>query len=303
MAELDYDEFRGGEGLQLPSLGRLLNLAGALVSTGLIVGLGWWGYQLVVRDVSGVPVVRALEGPMRVAPESPGGELTPHTGLAVNNVPAEGIAEAPAERLTLAPGAEGLTDEDMPAGELPVLTASASTAVADAGTQPDPMPAAVPDSASQSEIDSLISAALAEASGNDADPGASTITLVSPDIGGVAKSLIPLARPGSLVGAEPLPVAADGFVSLAPGNVAEGARLAQLGAFDSAEVAMKEWARLAGLFPEFMTDKARVIEEAQSGGKTFFRLRAHGFEDLNDARRFCAALVAGGVNCIPVKQR
>jgi hypothetical protein len=35
----------------------------------------------------------------------------------------------------------------------------------------------------------------------------------------------------------------------------------------------------------------------------FYRLRAHGFTDLSDARRFCAAFVAGGVDCIPVVTR
>ena len=52
-----------------------------------------------------------------------------------------------------------------------------------------------------------------------------------------------------------------------------------------------------------MTDKARVIEQAQSGGKVFYRLRAHGFRDISDARRFCAALVAEEIGCIPVLQR
>ena len=39
----------------------------------LVVGIGVWGYKLLVRDVSGVPVVRAVEGPMRIQPENPGG--------------------------------------------------------------------------------------------------------------------------------------------------------------------------------------------------------------------------------------
>ena len=43
-----------------------------------------------------------------------------------------------------------------------------------------------------------------------------------------------------------------------------------------------------------------MIQKAQSGGRTFYRLRAHGFEDLADARRFCALLVAEGPDCIPV---
>ena len=66
----------------------LLNWIGALTSLALIAGLSAWGYQLAVRDVSGVPVIVALEGPMRVAPEDPGGQLAAHQGLAVNAVAA-----------------------------------------------------------------------------------------------------------------------------------------------------------------------------------------------------------------------
>ena len=45
--------------------------------------------------------------------------------------------------------------------------------------------------------------------------------------------------------------------------------------------------------------KARVVQEAKSGGRTFWRLRAGGFASKDEARRFCAALIAEGVDCIP----
>ena len=82
-----------------------------------------------------------------------------------------------------------------------------------------------------------------------------------------------------------------------------GTRLAQLGAFDSAEVARAEWDRLAGRFGDFLDGKQRVIQRAESGGRTFYRLRAMGFADLGDARRFCSALVAERAECIPVVTR
>jgi hypothetical protein len=77
----------------------------------------------------------------------------------------------------------------------------------------------------------------------------------------------------------------------------------QLGAFDTAEIAREEWDRIAGRFPEYFDDRPRVIEEAESGGQTFFRLRAAGFDDLAGSRRFCAVLVAQGTACIPVTVR
>ena len=45
-------------------------------------------------------------------------------------------------------------------------------------------------------------------------------------------------------------------------------------------------------FGALMDGKRRVIETAESGGQTFYRLRVEGFADLDDARRFCAALMA-----------
>ena len=82
-----------------------------------------------------------------------------------------------------------------------------------------------------------------------------------------------------------------------------GTRLVQLGAFETAEIAQSEWGRLSGRFDDFFFGKSPVIQEAQSGGRTFYRLRAEGFEDLSDARRFCAALVAENAACIPVVVR
>ena len=46
-----------------------------------------------------------------------------------------------------------------------------------------------------------------------------------------------------------------------------------------------------------------MIQEAESGGRTFYRLRALGFDDLSDARRFCSVLVAENADCIPVTAR
>ena len=88
-----------------------------------------------------------------------------------------------------------------------------------------------------------------------------------------------------------------------PDTLSKGTRLAQLGAYDSTEVAQAEWARLNGRFGEYMDGKQRVIQKTSSGGRTFYRLRVLGFEDLSDSRQFCAALVAQGADCIPVAVR
>jgi hypothetical protein len=73
----------------------------------------------------------------------------------------------------------------------------------------------------------------------------------------------------------------------------------QLGAFDTAQDARSEWDKIAARFGTLLEGKRRVIQEATSGGRTFYRLRVHGFDDVASARRFCAALLAEQANCIP----
>ena len=77
----------------------------------------------------------------------------------------------------------------------------------------------------------------------------------------------------------------------------------QLGAFDTGEQARGEWTKIAGKFGDLMSGKSAVVQSAISGGRTFYRLRAHGFDGEDDARRFCTALLAEGAACIPVAHR
>jgi hypothetical protein len=79
--------------------------------------------------------------------------------------------------------------------------------------------------------------------------------------------------------------------------------MVQLGAFDDEAGARAEWASLQQRFGDLIAPKALVLQEAQSGGRSFVRLRALGFEDEADARRFCSALLAENATCIPVTHR
>ena len=140
MAELPYSGARQSSSAAY-SLGTLTNYAGAVVSLGLMVGIGVWGYKVVARDVSGVPVVRAASNePMRMAPEKPGGQLAAHQGLSVNEVMAKGGAEKPAERLVLAPKPVDLTEEDQPLAGIvapsPVVRSEAGVSLEESDAEP-----------------------------------------------------------------------------------------------------------------------------------------------------------------------
>ncbi|QDC09941.1 SPOR domain-containing protein [Oceanicola sp. D3] len=327
------DEIDAGPG-RGAAAAKAVNVAGAAMSLALIVGLAVWGYRIVVRDVTGVPVVAAIDGPMRIAPEDPGGEVADHTGLAVNDVAAEGEAAELPEEITLAPGPATLSEEDLPlaamvqreveAAEVAVEEATPASEAED-GDLVEPeiaVAASLPDDVDPNDP-VAVALALAGQVSEGAEPLAATAPEAEPEVvdpekaklaklPGVKRSLRPRLRPAGLKA--PAPGAAEPKASsttVVPESaevaradiVPAGTRLVQLGAFESPEEAARLWARLAGQFDSLMVEKSRLIMEAESGGQTFYRLRAQGFADLSDARRFCAALVAEKAECIPVVAR
>ncbi|MCT8160737.1 SPOR domain-containing protein [Pseudoruegeria sp. SHC-113] len=321
-------------GLPAEQVSKAVKWAGAGLSLALMAGLGFWGYKLALRDVTGVPVVRALEGPMRIAPSDPGGQLADHVGLAVNAVQAQGEAEGMAEEVALAPVAVDVIDADnaglaprpdgIARGErTPVAAATVqpAKAAAPADTQAEAILALADQIAAQAEPLGQVAPNAVAAPSPQAEAEAlqaeetDTIELaaVNPDVipasvPGVARSILPRPRPAGLKATPQGPLAeeegsADGALEVPMEQIAPGTSLVQLGAFDTLDTARNEWSRLAASLSDYLDPKARVIEKAERGGKVFYRLRAAGFEDINDARRFCSALQAEGAECIPVIYR
>ena len=329
---------QGAKAAPVANVATMANWAAATVSLALIAGVGVWGYRLLVRDVTGIPVVEASGGPMRVAPEDPGGALADHQGLAVNAVAGQGTAAPPPERVVLATRPVTLTDEDLPMGAIsapaPVQPREAvrqTVALSDdapaslgAPEPAAPQPQAAPDIAAlpgsvEALADMIASGAtplgeVAEQSGT----GSPLVARTEPEAlaadplpvqegAAVVRSLRPQTRPSGLRTATIAPLApqteAPAVAEADPDSLPPGTRLVQLGAFDSPETARSEWDRLNARFGAFLEGKTRVIQRATSGGRTFYRLRAHGFADLSDTRRFCAELQAGRAECIPVSTR
>jgi hypothetical protein len=334
--------------------GALVQYAGAAVSIALVAGVGIWGYKLFVRDVTGVPIVRAMEGPMRMAPADPGGEIALNTGLSVNAVVARGEAAPPEDVLLLAPASNGLAAEDMEvqsmaeAGEVApegpaidrlgtevvtpvVLETDAQAADLVAEATPEYNLQALPDTpmtpdqvlalADQIAAGATPLTALSEGTevpvamtvdgqtvADAPEPATDLVaaaepalTLISASVPGVSVAYRPPTRPGHLaVSARPEAGAVVDSALVTTTPIPVGTALVQLGAYDTADIAASAWDRLSVRFAEFMNGKERVIQSASSNGATFFRLRAMGFADLEDARRFCAVLDAEDTDCVPV---
>ena len=275
---------------------RIAGALGAVTSLALVAGLGLWTYDLATRDLTEVPVVRALEGPVRVAPDEPGGQVARHQGLTVNAIQADGAETTAPERVVLAPRTQTLSEDDMaPAAELAsrsgrslgigpstgaqVMLASADTVArepwgrSDTDVTPtgDPLRAALAEALQMPEPEAMPAAA----------------------VSGVDRSPRPAGRP------EIRPTAAE----IPASGLPAGTQLVQVGDFSSAEEARAEWEGLSRRFAPYLAGKAPVVQAARSGDRAFWRLRAAGFSDGADARRLCAALSAGGVGCIPVLVR
>ena len=306
------------------------NLVGAGMSLALLVGIGVWGYQLIARDVAGVPVVRAMQGEMRVRPDEPGGRQALNQGLAVNEVAAAGATAGPSERIVLAPQPIDLSNETVPlidqlANATPRYASADPAPAAAQGSQTVSLTAPKPAGqlTSIQQLADQIAAGATPLTSQGAvktpavrvsvsdvptapAPQTTRVSAMAADGSGLAASPRPRIRPAGGVRVASLNAAApatNGFRDVDAASIPVGTRLVQLGAYDSPEVARSEWTRFSQRFDEYMTGKDRVIQRAVSGGRTFYRLRAMGFADLNDARQFCSALTAQNIDCIPVVTR
>ncbi|PZX48254.1 sporulation related protein [Roseinatronobacter thiooxidans] len=287
---------------------------GAVLSLALMIGSAAWVWQLTQRDVAGVPVVRALEGPLRVAPENPGGRQAAHQGLSVNELAASQDISASGS-IMLAPASAGLSQEDgVPAGEAPApaptdlrFDTGEVQPIQVALQQALDMPAQAADPRNSAPL-GFVSATRRAVQSSPRPPRRNTDTIASARAVAVAA---PAPAPSSAgfaaddLAASVAQSVAAGIgsvrdIEVDPASLGPGTRLVQLGAYDDAASARAAWDQLSRRFSPLLDDRGRVIEAAQSGGSVFYRLRAHGFNDERDARRFCAALVDQQIDCIPV---
>ncbi|WP_299725446.1 SPOR domain-containing protein [uncultured Tateyamaria sp.] len=324
MADMHYTHNMGHVGYATPEttstppsnrFKNMANLTGAMTSLALIAGVAVWGYQLIVRDVSGIPVVRATEGEMRIRPEEPGGQLAQNTGLAVNEVAAAGEATGPVDSVTLAPRPVDLLEEDQP---IPAETVAPvqQPAPLDVAASFEATPIDVSAVLQDGEVDEIVRQLTQGVTAIDSPADETTPVLASISIPEVEAAPV-VTGPGPKQSSRPqlrprtapavvVPASApapETVKDIDAGSIPAGTRLVQLGAFDTPEIARAQWDKMQGRFGDYLKGKDRIVQTAESGGRTFYRLRAHGFSDLSDARRFCSALVAEGADCIPVVTR
>ena len=253
-----------------------LRWSSAAVSLALVGALVIWGVQLGLRDAQDVPVIRAMVGPARVAPEAAGGEAAAHQGLEVNEILAGNPAGTPSDA-ALAPPPPILGAETAPA-PLDTAPEDVNSRAAALAPSPAPTPALTPAAADGSfdgrSIDALVEEALS-----------------TPTLRPRLRPRTLRAPPASRAGPPLLPAMPEGTLAI------------QFGAYASLGAAHGVWSRLTVLHDELLADRAAYVEEAQSGDATVYRLRAIGFRAAAEQDGLCEALRARGVGCIPVAVR
>lgn len=221
MADLDY--FGADYGAEEPSrfldaarnFG-LANWAGAITSVGLTGAMAVWAVDLTFRDVSSVPVIAALEGPMRVAPEDPGGIVAPYQGMALSDITSGGAAAPAPEKIVLAPPpldldapalgerlAAAKTDPAEPEAAPAQPARSMSDALATVKPEPEAQVVRASAPAAEAELQEVVGASApaaerevaAPVSQTPSEPAAVETAAVASAMPGLARSARPAQRP------------------------------------------------------------------------------------------------------------
>ena len=279
---------------------------GAALSFFLLVGAIVWSYKLIVRDINQIPIVRAQLGPLRVAPDDPGGLTAANQGLSVTQL---AVNEKPllSNEIHLAPAAEILNaehlalqvtedvksntdDETFKIKEVNAensinLKEVSNEIEVDTGSKKEVVLSKVAFSQKKIEIENAVSLAL-----SITDDPVDSLTLLRPKIRPMISRLNSKTTGDQVVNNEPI------------SKLPIGSPLVQLGAFENKNLAKSEWQRFEKLLGSILFSKKMIVQKAESGGKIFYRLRASGFDDISDARQFCSA-ISDRVACIPVVTR
>ena len=275
-AEDDYDD----EGSRLPLL-----IVIALLVLAAFAGVVWLAYtQGVQRGRQDVPrVIAADSGPVKTAPDQPGGAANPYKGLKIFNNKAPADARA---------GSQPLPSIITQPGE-PLFSAFGPK-------HPAPVPAAAPAPAKPAP------APVQQRVAVQAPPP--VVVHPAPAPVAVAPKPAPVAAKPAPVVTKPAPAPVT-VAKVTPPPAApvtapavSGAYVAQIAAFKSQAEAETGWAAFKRNHAAILGGMSPNIVSVDLGEKgTWFRLRTGSFADKAAAAAFCDKLKAEGASCLPAK--
>ena len=285
----------------------IFSIFGAVISLNLILWAGYWTYNIISRDINGIPIVAAQPGPLRVAPDTPGGIEAENIELAVTKIASQELPPNP-KAVELAPSTEKLTPDDLTIFQairqkkiidrqaalnnqvhLGVIEPNLSKEISFEPVNTVTNTANYSITENQSE---LVAAALALALKPSAD------NLIGSAVAqNKFKQIKPRPRPGSLL--EVRVSTTETVIRPALASVETGLAVVQFGTFATETVAFEEWDRLSKNLSVILDGRPKYVERIKRNGNEIYRLRLGGFVNIDDASRFCSAVISQE-NCVPV---
>lgn len=285
----------------------IFSIFGAVISLNLILWAGYWTYNIISRDINGIPIVAAQPGPLRVAPDTPGGIEAENIELAVTKIASQELPPNP-KAVELAPSTEKLTPDDLTIFQairqkkiidrqaalnnqihLGVIEPNLSKEISLEPVNTVTNTANYSITENQSE---LVAAALALALKPSAD------NLIGNAVAqNKFKQIKPRPRPGSLL--EVSVSTTETVIRPALASVETGLAVVQFGTFATETVAFEEWDRLSKNLSVILDGRPKYVERIKRNGNEIYRLRLGGFVNIDDASRFCSAVISQE-NCVPV---
>ena len=285
----------------------IFSIFGAVISLNLILWAGYWTYNIISRDINGIPIVAAQPGPLRVAPDTPGGIEAENIELAVTKIASQELPPNP-KAVELAPSTEKLTPDDLTIFQairqkkiidrqaalnnqihLGVIEPNISKEISLEPVNTVTNTANYSITENQSE---LVAAALALALKPSAD------NLIGSAVAqNKFKQIKPRLRPGSLL--EVRVSTTETVMRPALASVETGLAVVQFGTFATETVAFEEWDRLSKNLSVILDGRPKYVERIKRNGNEIYRLRLGGFVNIDDASRFCSAVISQE-NCVPV---
>ena len=285
----------------------IFSIFGAVISLNLILWACYWTYNIISRDINGIPIVAAQPGPLRVAPDTPGGIEAENIELAVTKIASQELPPNP-KAVELAPSTEKLTPDDLTIFQaikqkkiidrqaalnnqihLGVIEPNISKEISLEPVNTVTNTANYSITENQSE---LVAAALALALKPSAD------NLIGNAVAqNKFKQIKPRPRPNSLL--EVSVSTTETVIRPALASVERGLAVVQFGTFATETVAFEEWDRLSKNLSVILDGRPKYVERIKRNGNEIYRLRLGGFVNIDDASRFCSAVISQE-NCVPV---
>jgi cell division septation protein DedD len=265
-----------------------------IVMTGSVT-VAWYSYNAGVKEGSeGAAPLLKPAGPMKVAPDNPGGANIPHQEMSVYQSLNEKSEGSPVERI-LPPPERPLT----PPVAAPAQPAGESSRVRSADSLPIAPPEAPKAGDSTPSARSLVppptalvppKAQVAQANPKAAEPAPKEIKAAP--VNPVDKS----ART-----AAPVKPAAEPEQQIA--SIPAGAYRIQLGSVSSEGQASKFWSAQREKNGDLLGKLALNVEKTSVGGKVFYRIQAGPMKDAASARVLCDQLKQRQIGCIIVNPK